>query len=91
MLAAVLAEEKFSKEALTDTLKFTFNLLLHYPRMLAADPRPKEKVKGKGKEEDAQKIMGEQWDERFDPYVLFSYMADTWPYHPIVLIAYLFP
>lgn len=30
---AILAGTKFGREAMTDLLKFTFNLLLHYPRV----------------------------------------------------------
>ena len=37
---AILSGTKFAREAMTDLLKFTFNLLLHYPRVRPA-PSPK--------------------------------------------------
>jgi hypothetical protein len=54
-----------SKEAMVDVFKLVFNLLLQYPRMVDADSTGK----GKGKEKAAEqpKVMGEQWDEKFEP------------------------
>lgn len=54
-----------SKEATVDVLKFVFNLLLQYPRMVDADPTGKGK--GKEKADERPKVMGEQWDEAFEP------------------------
>ena len=56
-----------SKEATVDVLKFVFNLLLQYPRMVDADPTGKGKGKGKEKADERPKVMGEQWDEAFEP------------------------
>jgi len=54
-----------SKEALVDTLKLVFNLMLQYPRMVDADPTGKSK--GKERAVERPKVMGEQWDEKFEP------------------------
>lgn len=54
LLDANLAARPFAKDALTDVLKFMFNLLLQYPRMVENQPGEK-------------KLMGEQWNERFEP------------------------
>jgi hypothetical protein len=54
-----------SKEAMVDLLKLVFNLLLQYPRMVEADPTTKGK--GKDKAVEQPRVMGEQWDERFEP------------------------
>jgi len=47
-----------ARDALTDLLKFIFNLFLQYPRMVDAE------AEAAGKE---RKVMGEQWSPRFDP------------------------
>jgi hypothetical protein len=54
-----------SKEAMVDILKLVFNLLLQYPRMANADLTGKSK--GKEKAVEQPKVMGEQWDEKFEP------------------------
>lgn len=46
-----------SKEALIDSLKFAFNLLLQYPRMV-------EESSGKV-DSGSLHVMGELWDEKF--------------------------
>ncbi|KAH9843641.1 guanine nucleotide exchange factor [Rhodofomes roseus] len=51
---------KLSREAMTDLLKFTFNLLLHYPK-IANDS---EEITNRS--EDEAKIMGDSWNERLD-------------------------
>lgn len=54
-----------SKEAMVDILKLVFNLFLQYPRMVDADPTGRSK--GKEKAVELPKVMGEQWDEKFEP------------------------
>ncbi|KAG8889079.1 hypothetical protein FRB98_005828 [Tulasnella sp. 332] len=53
-----------SKEAMVDALKYTFNLLLQYPRMKHAasgtDSGP-----SKPNDTEPKPVMGELWDERF--------------------------
>lgn len=63
---AILGGVKMSKEAMTDLLKFTFNLLAHYPKLGEC-----EKVADMGAGEG--KVMGEYWSERLDGCVFFSY------------------
>ena len=58
LLPAILANEPMSKEALTDLLKFEFNILLQYPRMVEAK---ENSTKGK------EVLLGELWVERFEP------------------------
>jgi hypothetical protein len=53
LLDANVSRVPFAKDALTDTLKFVFNLMLQYPRMIDA--------------EGSQKVLGEQWSTKFDP------------------------
>ncbi|KAI1788919.1 guanine nucleotide exchange factor [Ganoderma leucocontextum] len=55
---AILSGAKFSREAMTDLLKFTFNLLLHYPK-LVDDPDSNE-----------TKVMGDCWSDRLDGILL---------------------
>lgn len=47
-----MASKPFAKDALTDVLKFIFNLLLQYPRMIDSGGE--------------KKVMGEQWSEKFE-------------------------
>ncbi|KAI0751663.1 guanine nucleotide exchange factor [Daedaleopsis nitida] len=51
---AILAGTKFAREAMTDLLKFTFNLLLHYPKLV-----------DDSKSNDT-KVMGDCWSDRLD-------------------------
>ncbi|EJF63137.1 hypothetical protein DICSQDRAFT_146110 [Dichomitus squalens LYAD-421 SS1] len=51
---AILSGTKLAREAMTDLLKFTFNLLLHYPK-LVDDSNANE-----------TKVMGDSWSERLD-------------------------
>ncbi|KAG9051997.1 hypothetical protein FS842_010649 [Serendipita sp. 407] len=56
LIEANVMGRPFAKDALTDVLKFIFNLMLQYPRML----------EGEGGE---RKVMGEQWSLEFEPLV----------------------
>ncbi|PVF94021.1 hypothetical protein CPB86DRAFT_68771 [Serendipita vermifera] len=55
LLDANVSGVPFAKDALTDTLKFVFNLMLQYPRMIDTEGSPK--------------VLGEQWSTKFDPLV----------------------
>lgn len=65
LLTSVLSSQPMSKEAMVDILKLVFNLFLQYPRMVDADPTGRSK--GKEKAVELPKVMGEQWDEKFEP------------------------
>ncbi|KAF8165135.1 guanine nucleotide exchange factor [Crassisporium funariophilum] len=48
-----------AQEAMSDLLKFTFNLLLHYPKLVESDPQSSS-----GSGED--KVMGDFWSAKLD-------------------------
>lgn len=55
-----------AKEALTDTLKYVFNMLLQYPRITQADKLEQQ-------EPGKKPVMGELWDEKFAPYAFLPF------------------
>jgi len=57
---SIMASTKMSREAMTDLLKFTFNLLLHYPK-IADDSHEVTQ-----RNEDDTKVMGDCWSDRLD-------------------------
>lgn len=59
LTTSILGGIKMSREAMTDLLKFTFNLLAHYPKLVDC-----EKVTDLGAGEG--KVMGEYWSDRLD-------------------------
>ncbi|KAI8984908.1 guanine nucleotide exchange factor [Trametes punicea] len=68
----ILTGAKFSREAMTDLLKFSFNLLLHYPKLV--DDSNKNETK----------VMGDCWSDRLDgilPYLLrtFNTLPPSFP------------
>ncbi|KAI0637602.1 guanine nucleotide exchange factor [Trametes polyzona] len=70
---AILTGTKFAREAMTDLLKFTFNLLLHYPKLVDESSSKNE-----------PKVMGDCWSDRLDgilPYLLrtFSTLPPSFP------------
>ncbi|KIM27256.1 hypothetical protein M408DRAFT_330159 [Serendipita vermifera MAFF 305830] len=60
LLDSITAGKPFARDALTDVLKFIFNLFLQYPRMVDAEA---------GTSGGSGKVMGEQWSSRFDPFI----------------------
>ncbi|TCD69181.1 hypothetical protein EIP91_008477 [Steccherinum ochraceum] len=65
LTTSILTGEKLSREAMTDLLKFAFNLLLHYPRII--DNESEKDSKGKSKASDGErKVMGETWSDKLD-------------------------
>ncbi|KAI0329912.1 hypothetical protein GY45DRAFT_821832 [Cubamyces sp. BRFM 1775] len=68
----ILTGTRFAREAMTDLLKFTFNLLLHYPKLV--DDSNKQETK----------VMGDCWSDRLDgilPYLLrtFNTLPPSFP------------
>ncbi|RPD62146.1 hypothetical protein L227DRAFT_523828 [Lentinus tigrinus ALCF2SS1-6] len=51
---AILSGTKLAREAMTDLLKFTFNLLLHYPKLVDESNT------------DDTKVIGDCWSDRLD-------------------------
>ncbi|KAI0759715.1 guanine nucleotide exchange factor [Trametes elegans] len=74
----ILTGVQFARQAMTDLLKFTFNLLLHYPK-LVDDSNNKNEVK----------VMGDCWSDRLDgilPYLLRTFNSLP-PSYPAPLVA----
>ena len=65
LLFAVHASQAFSKEALTDMLKTTFNVMLQYPRMVEAASLNQKPSDPTSKTATEPKVLGELWDDRF--------------------------
>ncbi|KAK0490426.1 guanine nucleotide exchange factor [Armillaria novae-zelandiae] len=59
MLVAIQAGTKLGREATADLLKFTFNLLMHYPKMVDAEPQTPQGA-------DGQKTIGDFWSPNLD-------------------------
>ncbi|KAH7912475.1 guanine nucleotide exchange factor [Hygrophoropsis aurantiaca] len=59
---STLAGIRMSREAMTDLLKFTFNLLVHYPKFVDCE------IQSTAVSEplDGQKVMGDYWSPRLD-------------------------
>lgn len=58
LLYSLLTGEPMAKEAMTDLLKFTFNILAKYPRMTKPD--------AKGKEKDTSENSEDAWNDKLD-------------------------
>jgi hypothetical protein len=61
LIPAFLSGTKMAREAIVDLLKFTFNILTHYPKLVDC-----EKVAESGSSNDSDKVMGEYWSNRLD-------------------------
>ncbi|KAI0052651.1 hypothetical protein FA95DRAFT_1601694 [Auriscalpium vulgare] len=59
LTGSILGGMKMAREAMTDLLKFTFNILAHYPKLIDCE-RVTDLGAGDGK------VMGEYWSERLD-------------------------
>jgi hypothetical protein len=71
-----------AREAIVDLLKFTFNILTHYPKVINCH-LPSfsftfsdlfqlvdcEKVADSSSSNDSAKVMGEYWSDRLDGFV----------------------
>ncbi|KAF9456090.1 guanine nucleotide exchange factor [Collybia nuda] len=76
---AILSGTKMAREAMTDILKLTFNLLLHYPKMVETEPQTAEAMT-----EGEHKVIGDFWSSKLDgilPPLLrtFSALPPTFP------------
>ncbi|EMD31814.1 hypothetical protein CERSUDRAFT_162619 [Gelatoporia subvermispora B] len=70
---------KLAREAMTDLLKFTFNLLLHYPKIVDESEGTPLKAGG-----DPVKVIGDSWHERLDGILppllrIFNTLPPTFP------------
>ncbi|KAF8623436.1 hypothetical protein AX15_006378 [Amanita polypyramis BW_CC] len=79
LVAAILSGTKFAREALSDLLKLTFNILLHYPKLIESEPQTREAT-----DEKEAKIMGDFWSSKLDgilPTLLraFTLLPPTFP------------
>ncbi|OBZ66660.1 hypothetical protein A0H81_13405 [Grifola frondosa] len=63
----IMGTSKLAREAMTDLLKFTFNLLLHYPKIVDNSPHG----------DDDPPVMGDCWSDRLDGSVPSSVSAST--------------
>lgn len=61
LTTALLSGTKMAREAIVDLLKFSFNILTHYPKLVEC-----EKVVEIGSGDDNTKVMGEYWSDRLD-------------------------
>ncbi|PCH41659.1 hypothetical protein WOLCODRAFT_24903 [Wolfiporia cocos MD-104 SS10] len=78
LLRSIINSVKLAREAMTDLLKFTFNLLLHYPKIVddAQEIAPRD--------DGETKVMGDLWSDRLDgilPPLLraFNTLPPTFP------------
>ncbi|KAJ7715069.1 guanine nucleotide exchange factor [Mycena metata] len=70
LLVSLLSGTKMAKEAMVDVLKFTFNILMHYPKSLENG--------------DANKVIGDSWSPKLDPILppllrVFHALPPTFP------------
>lgn len=82
LIPALLSGTRMAREAIVDLLKFTFNILTHYPKVINFPPLSFpfnfsnlfqlvdcEKVTESGSSNDSVKVMGECWSDRLDGFV----------------------
>ncbi|KAJ7174301.1 guanine nucleotide exchange factor, partial [Mycena filopes] len=70
LLGSLLSSTKMAKEAMVDVLKFTFNILMHYPKSLQNG--------------GANKVIGDSWSPKLDPILppllrVFHALPPTFP------------
>jgi hypothetical protein len=56
LIVSLLSGAKMAKEAMVDVLKFTFNILMHYPKSLESASND-------------TKVIGDNWSPKLDPCV----------------------
>ncbi|KAF7984825.1 hypothetical protein HWV62_10757 [Athelia sp. TMB] len=66
LITSFVAEVKMAREAMTDALKFIFNLLVHYPKLVDCEPQEQYK----DSDEDDQKVLGDFWSTKLDGRLL---------------------
>ncbi|KAG1753313.1 guanine nucleotide exchange factor [Suillus lakei] len=62
LIASMQSGIKMSRDAMTDLLKLTFNLLVHYPKLAPSEVQSP----ALGGSPDDQKVMGDFWNSRLD-------------------------
>ncbi|TFK56280.1 hypothetical protein OE88DRAFT_728045 [Heliocybe sulcata] len=80
LTSSILAGAKMSREAMTDLLKLTFNLLAHYPKLA----EPTDSKEASSSKSDDRIVIGDRWSERLDgilPPLLraFNTLPPTFP------------
>lgn len=83
LIPALLSGTKMAREAMVDLLKFTFNILTHYPKVCQALAISAlnfsnifqlvdcENLGASGGGNDGAKVLGEYWSDRLDGFVYF--------------------
>ncbi|KAG6890774.1 hypothetical protein C0992_012747 [Termitomyces sp. T32_za158] len=61
LMVGILAGRKMAREAMTDILKFAFNILLYYPKMVQTEPQTPE-----ANNPDQTHIIGDFWSSKLD-------------------------
>lgn len=78
LTVAIQSGTKTAREAMTDLLKFTFNLLLYYPKLSESEPQDSDTPN------DGEKVMGDFWSPKLDGLLppllrVFSSLPPTFP------------
>ncbi|EIW82043.1 hypothetical protein CONPUDRAFT_136611 [Coniophora puteana RWD-64-598 SS2] len=66
LLNDILAGTPMAREAMMDLLKFIFNLLLHYPKIVDCEIQTLGARASTSSATDASKVMGDFWSSRLD-------------------------
>ncbi|KAF9452029.1 hypothetical protein P691DRAFT_805838 [Macrolepiota fuliginosa MF-IS2] len=78
LLMSVQTSTRMAKEAMTDVLKFTYNVILHYPKAVQEDPQSQAAI------EEERKVLGDFWSSKLDGLLpallrLFTALPPTFP------------
>ncbi|KAJ2924963.1 hypothetical protein H1R20_g12120, partial [Candolleomyces eurysporus] len=80
LIQPVTTGANLAREAMTDLLKLTFNILLYYPNMTEAEPQVE-------RPSNSQKVLGDFWDPKLDgllsPILRVFLTLPTTPNSPI--------
>ncbi|KAJ7699660.1 guanine nucleotide exchange factor [Mycena rosella] len=73
LVVSLLSGTKMAREAMVDVLKFTFNILMHYPKSLEGASAP-----------DGTEVIGDNWSPKLDPILppllrVFHALPPTFP------------
>jgi len=80
LMMSICSGTTMGREAMSDLLKFTFNLLVHYPKMTMNKARDAKECSGN----EDKMVMGDCWNHRLDPILapllrLFYSLPPTFP------------